>query len=140
MLLLVVVSGSSMAANVFGVLCFFLFPFVDVLRSDKPCIIVLQIITLSGLRFFIFHKVFQVVFPSFGWSSCSPLSLCRYDKAPDSTQRLFWSICLDFGWRSAGLVAISVSSVFQPPFVMLHVSIFSSASFVLLFMCSIQFF
>ena len=35
----------------------FLVPFVDVLRSNKPCITVLQIITLSGLRFFIFHKV-----------------------------------------------------------------------------------
>ena len=65
----------------FGEVTFFLFPFVDVLRSHKPCIIVLQIITLSGLRFFISHKVIQVVFPSFGWSSYSPLGFCRYDKA-----------------------------------------------------------
>ena len=40
----------------------------------------LQIITSSGFGFFIFHKLIQVVFPSFGWSSFSPLSLCRYDK------------------------------------------------------------
>ena len=106
-LLLVVGSGSSIIDNVFGVLSFFPFLFVDVLRRNKPCIIVLQIITLSGLRFFIFHKIIQVVFPSFIGSSCSPLSLC-------STQRLFWSICLDFGWRSAGLVATSVSSVLKP--------------------------
>ena len=81
MLLLVVVSGASIVDNEFGVLSFFLFPFVDVLRSDKPCIIVLQIITLSGFSFFIFHKVIQVVFPSFGWYSCSPLSLCRHDRS-----------------------------------------------------------
>ena len=78
-LLLVVVSASSFSDAVFGVLSFF-FPLVDVLRSNEPFILVLQIIILSGLRFIIFHKVIQIVFPSFGWSSCSPLSLCRYDK------------------------------------------------------------
>ena len=102
-LLLVVASGSSIIDIVFGVLSFFLLPFVDVLRSNKPSIIVLQIITLSGLRFFISHKVIQVVFPSFGWSfllSCQSLST-------GPSVRIL-------GWRSASLVAISSSSVFQP--------------------------
>ena len=57
----------------------FFFPFEDVHRSNKPCIVVLQIITLRGLSFFIFRKVTEVVFPSFGWSSCSPLGVCLYD-------------------------------------------------------------
>ena len=77
--MLLLAFGSSVVDNVFGVLSFFLFPFVDVHRSIKPCIIVLQIITLSGIRFFIYHKVIQVVFSSLGWSSCSPLGLCRFD-------------------------------------------------------------
>ena len=55
--------------GVFSVLSFFLSPFVDVFRGNKPCIIVLKIVTLSGFRFFIFHKVIQVVFPSSGFDS-----------------------------------------------------------------------
>ena len=60
--------GSSTVDNVSTVLSSFLFPSVHVFRSNKTCIIVLQIITLSGFSFFIFHKIIQVVFPSFGWS------------------------------------------------------------------------
>ena len=44
----------------------FLFPLVDVFRDNKPCVVVRQIITLSGFGFFIIHKFIQVVFPSFG--------------------------------------------------------------------------
>ena len=50
-LLLVVVSGFSIVDYVFVV--FFVFQFADVLRNNKPCITVLQIITLNVLRFFI---------------------------------------------------------------------------------------
>ena len=45
------------------------FPFVDIFGSIKPCMIVFRFITLSGLSLFIFHYLFQVVFPSLGWSS-----------------------------------------------------------------------
>ena len=58
----------------------FFFPLIGVLRDNKPRVLVLQIITLSGFGFFIFHNFIHVVLPSFGWSSCSPLSLCRCDK------------------------------------------------------------
>ena len=79
-LVLVDMSGSSIVDNVSGVLSFFLVPLVDVIHSNNPCIIVLQIVASCGLRFFIFHRVIQVVFPSSGCSSCFPYSLCRYDK------------------------------------------------------------
>ena len=39
-----------------------------------------QTTTSSGLSFFIFRKLIQVVFPSLGWSSCFPLSSCRDDE------------------------------------------------------------
>ena len=78
-LLLVFGSSSSVVDKVLGVE--FFSPFVDVHRSYKPSIFVLQVVTSSGLRFFPFHKVIQVVFPSLGWSSCSPLSLCRDDES-----------------------------------------------------------
>ena len=68
----VLLLGSSVVDNV---LSFFLFPFVDVDLCYKPSIFVLQVVTSSGLRFSPSHKVIQVVFPSLGWSSCSPLSL-----------------------------------------------------------------
>ena len=55
----VLLLGSSVVDNVLGVLSFFLFPFVDVHRSDKPCIIVLQVVTLSGLRFSPLTKSFR---------------------------------------------------------------------------------
>ena len=74
-LLLVFGSCSSVVDKVLGVVSFFLFPFVDVHRSYKPSIFVLQVVTSSGLRFFPFHKVIQVVCPYLGWSSCSPWSL-----------------------------------------------------------------
>ena len=77
----VLLLGSSVVDNLLGVVPFFLFPLVDVHRSDKPSIFVPQIVTSSGLRFFPFHKVIQVVFPSLGWSSCSPLSLRRDDES-----------------------------------------------------------
>ena len=67
--------GCSVIVDVFGVLSFLLFPLVDIFRDKKPYVIVLQIITSSGFGFFILHKFIQVVFLSFGWSSCSPLSL-----------------------------------------------------------------
>ena len=51
--------GSSVVDNVLGVLSFFLFAFVDVHRSDKPCITVLQVVTLSGLRFSPLTKSFR---------------------------------------------------------------------------------
>ena len=35
---------------------------------------------MKGLRCFIFHKVIHVVFPSLGWSSCTPFCLCRFDE------------------------------------------------------------
>ena len=78
-LLLVVGSGSSVFDDVVGVLSSS--PFADVHRSNKPCIIGLQTITLSGLHFFIVQKVIQGVFPSLGWSSCSPLGLCRDEES-----------------------------------------------------------
>ena len=73
--------GSSVIDNMFSVSSFLLFQFAVIFRSNKPCIIVLQIITLSGLSFFIFHKLIQVAFPSLGWSFRFPLSCCRADKS-----------------------------------------------------------
>ena len=61
--LLVVGSGSSIVKRIWRTV--FVFPFVDVHRSNKPRIIFLQIITLSGLRVFIFHKVIQSRLPIF---------------------------------------------------------------------------
>ena len=68
---------SSIVDDVFSEWSLFMFPFVDVFRSNKTCIVVFQIITLGGFRFFTFQKFIQVVFPSCDWSSRSPLSLCR---------------------------------------------------------------
>ena len=121
-LLLVVVPSTSIVDNVFGVLSFFLFPFVDVLHSNKPCIFVLQIITLSGLRFFIFHNLIQVAFPSIGWSSCFPLSLCRYDKSRIPLGSFSGPSSLALCGNKESLTLF-----------------FSSASFVILFVYSIQF-
>ena len=52
----VLLLGSSVVDKVLGVVFFFLFPFVDVHRTDKPCTIVLQVVTSSGLRFFFFQS------------------------------------------------------------------------------------
>ena len=38
----VVLLGSSIVENVFSVLSFFLFPFVDVFRNNEPCIMFLR--------------------------------------------------------------------------------------------------
>ena len=57
-LLLVFGSVFSVVGDVFCVPSFLLFPFLEVHRSKKPYIFVLQIITVSGLRFF-FHKSFK---------------------------------------------------------------------------------
>ena len=56
-----------------------------------------QIITLSSLSFFIFHKLIEVVFPSLGWSSCFSSSSCRYVKSwvplSSSSGPSFWALC-----------------------------------------------
>ena len=73
--------GSSVIDNMFSVSSFLLFQFANIFRRNKPCIFVLHIITLSGLSFFIFHKLIKVAFPSLGRSSRFPLSSCRDDKS-----------------------------------------------------------
>ena len=103
--------GSSIVDNVFSEVSVFPFPLVNVFRSNKQGIIVLQITTLSGLSYFIFHKFIQVVFPSLGWSSCIPLSSCRDD---ESCVPLGSSTGPSFLWPFGELGAISISSVSRP--------------------------
>ena len=76
MLLVRVGLGSSIADNVFCVLSFFLFPFVDFCAATNHVLL-----ALSGFCFFFIHKLIQVVFPSLGGSSGFPLSSCRDDKS-----------------------------------------------------------
>ena len=42
---------------------------------------VVQVVTLCCLSFFIVHKLFQVIFPFLGCSSCFSLRSCRYDES-----------------------------------------------------------
>ena len=65
----------------------------------------------SGFGFCIFHKLIQVVFPSFGWSSCSPLSPSRHDKRWIPLSRFPGPSVWILGGCPQG---ISVSLVFQP--------------------------
>ena len=53
--------SSSCCCSITCLLSFFVFQFADVRRNNKPCIIVLQIITLSVLRFFIKINVLLTV-------------------------------------------------------------------------------
>ena len=124
----------SIVDNVLGVLSFFLFQFMDVFRCNKPCIIVLQIITLSGFTFFIFHQFIQVVFPSFGWSSCPPLGLCRDDESwgSHSAVRLSWLV-----WQLGELIPFHFLLCLDTVCDVLCQH-FSSASFVILLLCAIQ--
>ena len=64
------------------------------------------VVAVCSLSFFIFHKLVQVIFPSLGF--------LFFFEILDSTPRLFWSICLGFGWRPRRHVAIPISSVFRP--------------------------
>ena len=100
----------------FDRVCECIFSFVDVLRNNKPCVVVLQIISLSGIRFFIFDNVKHVVLSSFGWSFCSPLSLCRHPKP---------QIPLS-GFSDPSVWALGGDPQGSPPLlsVMLYVSIF----------------
>ena len=83
-LLLIFGSDSSVVDNVFGVLPFFPFPFVDVHRSDKPCITIFQL-------------VFLLSFESVSMSTSSESTL--------------WLFCPCV--QILGGVSISVSTVFQ---------------------------
>ena len=112
--LLVFVSGSSSVDNVLGVLSFLRFPFVDCLRSNKPCTTVLQIRTLNDLRFFIFRKIIQVVFPSIGWSSCSPLGLRRCGKHPIPLSGCFGPPLWILGGDPQGLSPLQILVCFNP--------------------------
>ena len=58
--------------------CLSLLPLGGVCCSLKPCSVVLQIIALGGFSGFGFHEVVQVVFPSLGKSSHSPLGVSRF--------------------------------------------------------------
>ena len=99
---------SSMTSLAF---CLFVFKFLDMFRNNRPCLTVSQILTSSGLSFFIFHKLIQVVFPSPGWSSCFPQRSGRDDQSRSS----FWSIFLGFcvairrAWRHLKCLAISIN-------------------------------
>ena len=75
-----------------------------------------QIITLSNLSFFIFHKLIQVVIPSLGWSSCFSFSSCRYDKSLGHFS--FFGVSTQFG--------------------ILYGSMFSSASLAFHFFCTLS--
>ena len=87
--------------------CLFFSHIVDwFFHYNKACFCCFQIIALSGFGFFIFHKFIQVVFPYFGWSSCSPLSLCR--------AAFLAHLCLGFVWLFGELDAIECSSVSRP--------------------------
>ena len=101
-------SGSSVVDSVFGVLSFFLFPFV-----------VLQIITF-------------VVFPSFGWSSCSVFSLCRYEKPQIPLNGFSGPSVWILGGYPQGLPPFQFLLRFKP-ICDVVCQYFSSASFVLLF-------
>ena len=50
-------------------------------RSSEPCIVVFQVVALRCMRFFIFHELVQVIFPSLGWSSCFSLRSRHHDKS-----------------------------------------------------------
>ena len=127
--------GSSVIDNVFVVLSFFHFQFVGVHRSNKPCIIVLQIITLSGLRSFIFHikssSHLLAGLPALFWVFVDMIILEFHSAAFLVHPSGFWvanrRACHHFSF-----FCVSIQ------FVMLYVSILSSASFVLHFMYSIQ--
>ena len=110
----------------FSVLCFF-FPFVDIFAQQQAMYYVSQIITLSGLSLFIFDKLFQAVFPSLGWSSCFPLSSCRDDKSWVPLGSSSGSSFLALRGNSQGLARCHFLLCLDK-FVMLYVSIFSSAS------------
>ena len=95
--------------HVFSLSCLLL---VGVCCSQKPCSVVLQIIALGGFSGFGFHEVVQVVFPSLGKSSRSPLGVSRFVE--------FWvplgcfpgPSLLCFVLRFAARVATSVSTFF----------------------------
>ena len=105
--------GSSVFDNVLRLLFFLLFPSMNHFCSNEPCTVVFQVITLSSLSFFMFLKLIQVVFPSLGWSFCFSLSSCRYDKSRIPLGGFSGPSVWNFVWQFKGLVAISVSSVFQ---------------------------
>ena len=69
---------SSVIDNVFGVLSFVLSFLTRRQEAMYHCV---QTIAPSGFGFCIFLKFKKVVFPSFGWSSCSPVSLFRDDES-----------------------------------------------------------
>ena len=73
--------GFSVIDNMPRVLSFFLVPFVDIFRSNRPRVLDLQISTLSSLNLFIFHKLVQFISPSLGWSSCFSWRSRRHDKS-----------------------------------------------------------
>ena len=79
------------------------------LCSIKPCIIVVYVIT-----FFIFQKTHSSRLPISWLVFLLFFEILSIRQVPGSTRRLFWSISLGFGWQSAGLLAISVSSVLRP--------------------------
>ena len=84
----------------------------------------------SGWRFcfFIFHKFIHVVFPSGGWSSCSPSSLRKKDESWIPLDSFSGPSFLALCRNSETLVAISVSSVSRP-----LLSCCMSASFISFF-------
>ena len=99
--------------------------------GTSHCIIVFLTFSLSSLRFFIFHKFIQVVFPSLGWSSGFSLSSCRNDKSwgplGSSSGQSFWAL----RGNSQGLAPFQFLLCLDPT-CLLHVSICSSASLALL--------
>ena len=110
----------------------------SLLRPYLPHVLLfLQIIALSGFGFFIFHRFIQVVFPSVGWSSCSPLSLSRDTESwiplGSFSGPSFLALCSNSDSVAPCQFSLSLDRVCD-----VYVSSFSSVSFVF-FTYSIQY-
>ena len=93
---------------------------------------------MSGLRCFIFHEVIHVVFPSLGWSSCSPFFVF-VDLMSPSFHSVAFLVHLSGLWVAIRKACRHFSFFcVSTKFVMLYVVSFSPASFSLLSFNSIQ--
>ena len=125
--------GSSVISNVFGVLSLSLFTLVNVFRDNKPCVIVLQIITFEWLQFLHLSQIHSSRLSIF-WL----VSLLSFESLSG-----FHSVAVLVhvsGLRVAIRRACRHCSFFcfSTPFAMLCVRILPAASLALLFMCSSQ--
>ena len=129
------------------VCCFFvLFRFIDLFRSSEPCIAVFQVVA------FVLSEFLHLSQTRSGHLPISWLVFLLFFETSsrwwvlDSTRQPFWSIFLGFGWQFFLGLWVEIRRAWRhfnffcvsTQFVMLYVSIFSSASLALLFLYSIQ--